>query len=110
MSIFHWFLVASILLGVAGQLMLKSGAEQAATFVQQCLQPLTIFGFGAYVLSAVCYIVAIRGISVSIAFPSVSASYVLVGIGAHVLWNEPFGRKQLAAFAFIMIGIYCMHQ
>ena len=109
MPIHYSCLAASILAAGMGQIAIKGGATGTETFFEQCVNPLTIIGLFTYVLAAAGYLVAIRGIPVSIAFPSVSASYILVGIAAHFLWNEPFGFKQLIAVAFIGVGIVLLH-
>jgi multidrug transporter EmrE-like cation transporter len=103
-------LAAGILFGVAGQIVLKSGAEATATIVAQFLHPLTIVGFAIYALAAIFYIIAIKKIPVSIAYPSVALSYVVVGVAAHFLWNEPFGLPQLGGIALIGAGILLLHQ
>lgn len=103
-------LAAGILLGVAGQILLKTGAERSRDVVAQFLDPFTIVGFGIYALAAIFYIVAIKKIPISIAFPSVSLSYVLVALAGHLLWNEPFGPAQLGGIALIAGGILLLHQ
>jgi drug/metabolite transporter (DMT)-like permease len=67
-------------------------------------------GFGIYAIAAIFYVVAIKRIPISIAFPSVSLSYVAVALVAHVLWGEPFGMPQLAGIALIAGGILLLHQ
>jgi drug/metabolite transporter (DMT)-like permease len=47
---------------------------------------------------------------VSIAFPSVAASYAVVAVLAHVLWNEPLGWPQLAGIVLIGSGVLLIHQ
>ena len=59
---------------------------------------------------AVCYVVALKKIPVSIAFPSVAASYAIVAVLAHLLRNEPFGWPQLAGIALIGSGVLPIHQ
>ena len=103
-------LAAGIIFGVAGQIALKSGAEAATTIVQQFLHPLTIIGFAIYALAAIFYIIAIKRIPVSLAYPSVALSYVVVGLAAHFLWNEPFGLPQLGGIVLIFGGIILLHQ
>ena len=66
-------LAAAILLGIGGQIALKSAADGSVTMIAQIISPLTIIGFAIYILAALCYIVALKRIPVSIAFPSVSA-------------------------------------
>jgi drug/metabolite transporter (DMT)-like permease len=47
---------------------------------------------------------------VSIAFPSVAASYAVVAVVAHVLWNEPVGWPQLAGIVLIGSGVLLIYQ
>ena len=69
MSVYYASLMAAILLGIAGQIALKSAAEGSATITAQFLNPLTIIGLAVYILAALCYILALKRIPVSIAFP-----------------------------------------
>lgn len=110
MAIYYTSLVGAILFGVAGQIALKSGAVASRTIVAQFLNPLTLLGLAVYALAAVCYIVALKKIPVSIAFPSVAASYAVVAIIAHLAWNEPFGWPQLGGLLLIGGGIVLIHQ
>jgi small multidrug resistance pump len=103
-------LAAAILLGIGGQIALKSAADGSVTMIAQIINPLTIIGFAIYILAALCYIVALKKIPVSIAFPSVSASYALVAVLAHLLWNEPLGLPQIAGLALIGSGVVLIHQ
>lgn len=110
MAIYYLSLVAAILFGIAGQIALKSGALGSASIAAQFLNPLTIAGFAIYVLAALFYIVALKKIPVSVAFPSVAASYAIVAIIAHLLWNEPFGWPQIGGLVLIGSGILLIHQ
>lgn len=110
MAIYYGCLVGAILLGVVGQIALKSGALGSSTVAAQFVNPLTLCGFAIYVVAAVCYILALKRIPVSVAFPSVAASYAVVAIIAHLLWNEPFGWPQFAGLILIGSGIALIHQ
>src|SRR5260370_10725860 len=99
-----------ILFGVAGQIALKSGALGSPTVAAQFVNPLTIAGVAIYVFAAFCYIVALKKIPVSVAFPSVAASYAVVAVIAHLLWNEPFGWPQPGGLLLIGSGILLIHQ
>jgi small multidrug resistance pump len=110
MTVYYTCLAVAILLGVGGQIALKSAANGAAGIVAQFLNPLTAAGFAIYVCAAVCYIVALKKIPVSIAFPSVAASYAIVAVIAHLLWNEPLGWPQVAGLALIGSGVLLIHQ
>jgi drug/metabolite transporter (DMT)-like permease len=63
-----------------------------------------------YIVAALCYILALKKIPVSIAFPSVAASYAVVAVLAPVLWNEPLGWPQLAGIVLIGGGVLLIHQ
>ena len=103
-------LLAGILFGIAGQILLKAGAERSSGVVGQFLDPFTILGFAIYSVAAVFYIIALKKIPISQAFPSVSASYVIVAVLGHLLWGEPLGWSQLAGLALITGGILLLHQ
>jgi small multidrug resistance pump len=109
-AIYYLSLIAAILFGIAGQIALKSGALGSATVAAQFLNPLTIVGFAIYVLAALFYIVALKKIPVSVAFPSVGASYAIVAVLGHLLWNEPFGWPQIGGLLLIGGGIVLIHQ
>ena len=102
-------LAAGIVLGVAGQIALKIGALRAGDLVGQFTSPYTVLGFGIYFLAAAFYTISIKKIPVSIAFPSVAFSYVLVALIANQLWNEPLGMQQLTGIALIAGGILLLY-
>ena len=54
--------------------------------------------------------VALNKLPVSVAFPSVAASYAVVAVIAHLLWNEPLGWPQFAGILLIGGGILLIHQ
>ena len=109
MAIYYVSLIGAILFGVAGQIALKSGAMSSQTVAAQFVNPLTIIGFAIYVFAAFCYIVALKKIPVSVAFPSIAASYAVVAVIAHFLWNEPLGWPQLGGMLLIAGGILMLH-
>lgn len=53
--------------------------------------------------------VALKGLPLSIAFPSVAVSYGLVAIAAHYLWNEPLGLQQVCGIALLGVGLLVLH-
>jgi small multidrug resistance pump len=106
---YYLALAAGIVFGVAGQIALKSGAEAATTIAAQFLHPFTIVGFAIYALAAIFYIIAIKRIPVSLAYPSVALSYVVVAFVAHILWSEPLGLPQFGGIALIAGGILLLH-
>ncbi|WP_422012349.1 DMT family transporter [Reyranella sp.] len=109
MTIYYVALAIGILAGIGGQILLKTGAD-APDFVSQLLRPSTIAGLALYGSAAFLYIVALRKIPVSVAFPSVSLSYAIVAVAGHFLFGEPFGIKQIGGIALIVGGVVLINQ
>jgi small multidrug resistance pump len=94
----------SILAGIGGQMLFKVGAG-APDVMSQLMRPSTISGLALYGTGAFFYLVALRSIPVSVAFPSVSISYAIVAMLGHFLFGEPFGVTHVAGIALIMSGV-----
>ena len=109
MTIYYVALGIGILAGIGGQILLKAGAD-APDFVSQLFRPSTIAGLTLYGSAAFLYIVALRKIPVSVAFPSVSLSYAIVAVLGHFLFGEPFGIKQIGGIALIVGGVVLINQ
>lgn len=109
MTIYYVVLGIGILAGIAGQMLLKAGAD-APTMVEQVLRPSTIIGLAFYGSAAFMYIFALRKIPVTVAFPSVSLSYAIIAVLGYFLFNEPFGLKQVGGIALIMGGVVLINQ
>ncbi len=105
MTWFYAALAVGILLGVVGQILLKAGAS-GETLLQQFLAPQSIVGLALYFAAAVCYMYALRKIPVSIAFPSVSLSYVLVALLGFWLYGEPLTASKLGGIALVCAGVF----
>jgi small multidrug resistance pump len=109
MMIYYVVLGIGILAGIAGQMLLKAGAD-APTLVAQVLRPSSLMGLALYGAAAFLYMFALRKIPVSVALPSVSLSYAIVAVLGHFLFGEPFGVKQIGGIALIMGGVMLINQ
>jgi small multidrug resistance pump len=109
MTLYYVALGIGILAGIAGQILLKAGAS-APDFLSQLLRPSTLAGLALYGSAAFLYIVALRKIPVSVAFPSVSLSYAIVAVLGHVVFGEPFGFKQIGGIVLIVGGVVLINQ
>jgi drug/metabolite transporter (DMT)-like permease len=109
MTVYYVALAISMIAGIGGQLLLKGGAD-APDFVSQVLRPSTLAGLAFYGSAAFLYMVALRKIPVSVAFPSVSLSYAIVAVLGHYLFGEPFGMKQIGGIALIVGGVVLINQ
>ena len=96
---------------MVGQLSIKEGVVRSpslASSVYVLLNPFGLAALASYFVAALFYIYAIKQIPLSVAFPSVSISYIVVAFFAHWVWGESFGRTQILALALISVGVYIM--
>jgi len=104
----YFALIISIAIGACGQLSLKAGALQPSTFRSVYFQPYILVGLSSYFIAALFYIYSLKKIPLSVAFPSVSASYAIVTFLSHVIWDEPFGVRQILALCLIGIALFLL--
>ncbi|MCG8709824.1 4-amino-4-deoxy-L-arabinose-phospho-UDP flippase [Brenneria sp. 4F2] len=108
----------SAMLVTAAQLMLRwsmmrlPGVESLAEWRTFSPPPLLVLfgGLTAYALSMLCWLLALRRLPLSRAYPVLSLSYVLVWISAILLpaFAEPFHPGAMAGVALILLGLLCM--
>ena len=99
----------SIVLGIGGQLLLKTGASRGLAPIAQFLSPWTIGGLACYFLAALGYILALRSIPLSVAYPTVASSYIVVLVLSHLLWHEPLTPTNVAGVVCIGLGIWLVN-
>ena len=108
-SLHYASLWLGILIGVGGQMLLKAGAG-APDFQAQMLGWRTLAGLALYGAATVCYMVAIRRIPLSVAFPSISLSYVAVlGFGA-IVFGETITIGKIGAIVLIGAGVWVLNR
>ncbi len=111
-----FLLFAVLALTVYGQLMIKARAVAHASeavggrhTLHYLLAMFTDFwvlsGFGAAVLAAACWMLAIERLEVGYAYPIMALSFVFVPLGAMALFGEPLPAIQLLGLALIIAGV-----
>ena len=103
-------LLVAIMIGVAGQLLLKHGMSRQPGFRFREIGILTrnlpvIGGFACYCLSTVLYLSVLARLELSLAYPTVSLGYVLVIILSKVFFKEPVSPSRWMAAGIICIGV-----
>jgi small multidrug resistance pump len=102
----HWVaLFGALIVGVIGQILLKTGAAAPGSVLEQVFRPTTLAGLALYGGGAFLYLYALRGIPISVAFPSAAAQYVVVAVVGWLVWAEPVGFRQMAGLALIVCGV-----
>lgn len=105
------FLLLAIVIGVAGQLLLKLGMTRRPGFrlfdiVHAWRNWPIMAGFGCYGLSTIIYLQVLAQLDLSLAYPTVSLGYVLVIIMSRWLFDEVVTAKRWMAVAIICAGVF----
>ena len=110
MMVYYVALGIGILAGIARPDAAQGRRRRAGFRRASCCGPRRLAGLALYGSAAFLYIIALRKIPVSVAFPSVSLSYAIVAVLGHFLFGEPFGIKQIGGIALIMGGVVLINQ
>jgi multidrug transporter EmrE-like cation transporter len=103
-------LLIAVVLGVAGQLLLKLGMSRRPGFRLKDLAGLIqdyriVAGFSCYAISTVLYLKALATLNLSLAYPTVSLGYVLVIIMSKACFKEPVAPIRWIGVLVISVGI-----
>jgi small multidrug resistance pump len=109
-STYYLVLGGSILIGVGAQVALKVGTAGSDSIATQFTRPAVLVGLALYLASAILYVVALRKMTISLAFPTVSLAYILIAAIDHFVFKEPFGLPQLGGTVLIISGVALLHQ
>ena len=107
MLLFILFLLLAVLFGSAGQILLKFSTE-SNVWALQIAPMLNLYFFLAgffYLISMILYTLALKGLPLTLAYPSMALSYVFVAWGSHVIWKTPFGFIELLALVLIFCAL-----
>jgi len=102
-------LAVSIIIAVAGQLFFKSASirlNETGFDVKSILTNYQlILGLFLYFVSAMIYILSLKHVPLSVAYPSLAAGYVLVVALSALIYHEPVSSYKIAGIIFILIGV-----
>ncbi len=103
-------LLVAIVIGVAGQLLLKHGMSRRPSFRLRDLPDLardfSIFGgFCCYGFATLLYFKVLAHLDLALAYPTVSLGYVIVIVMSRVLFEEPVTLARWGAVVIICIGV-----
>ncbi|MDF7649567.1 4-amino-4-deoxy-L-arabinose-phospho-UDP flippase [Pantoea sp. Acro-805] len=111
--------LCSVLLVSLAQLVLRAAMQQFPPLAEilspqigQHVKPLLLLclGLGAYALSMLCWMLALRHLPLNRLYPLLSLSYVLVWLAAISLpmFGEPFRWSNFAGVLLIVLGLLCV--
>ncbi|KIL41917.1 hypothetical protein SD70_04640 [Gordoniibacillus kamchatkensis] len=108
----YLWLIVSVLLGAAGQVLMKWGVgspkpEEAGWLSWSGVAaawPIAA-GLASYGLSSVFWLIALRKFPLSTAYPMVSAGYIVVMVLGYYLFHESLSPQKWFGAAFISFGV-----
>lgn len=97
----------SIALGAVGQFLLKVGAGKLTpgALWRMALIPEILIGLVCFGLSFISWVFVLQRLPLSVAYPMVSLSYVIVTALAAIFLGESIGWQKLAGLALILVGV-----
>lgn len=98
-------IAASLLLGVAGQVLFKMGMSRGVPYAQAIVSAPVLLGLLAYGLSTLFWLRALARLPLAVAYPYLSLNFILVPLAGHLLLREPVTPWQVAGSALIVIGV-----
>lgn len=110
MNIFFLFLIG-IFITSFGQLSLKQGVSNSkielspTLFFQILSNKFLLIGFFLYAIGSILWLFIIKKLPISIAYPSVSLSYVIVVILSYFFFREQINATKIFGIILIFIGI-----
>ena len=108
---------ASVLIGVFGQLSLKSGMTQVGRIDAQALAqpvqllvrifttPIILAGIAMYIVGTLIWLVVLSRMELSFAYPLVATTYVFTPLLAHLLLGEPIPALRWLGIGLILVGV-----
>ena len=110
-----------ICFSVAGELMLKAGMNRVGVLSLQpgnvleglwrsFTNPLVLAGFVSVFLASIFWLGVISRIPLSLAYPMMSLSYVVVVFASALLLREQVTFTRVAGVAVIIVGVYIVYR
>ena len=109
-------ILSCVVIGTAGQLLLKFGMDQIGHFafawgnafpigIKIALNPFVVAGIGCYVLSLVVWLMILSRAEVSYAYPMLSLGYIITAIAASYLFGEDLSLPRILGIVLVIMGV-----
>jgi len=106
-------ILASVVCGAFGQLILKAGMNSfgplqlsVETVLRMATNPLLLVGIAIFGVSALLWLRALMKADLSFAYPFLSLTYIAVLVGGAVLFQENITLPRVVGFALIISGVW----
>lgn len=107
LTFFLVLLFLAIMFASAGQILLKYSTT-SSTWALPSMPMFNFYFFAAafvYLASMLFYTVALKGLPITLAYPSMALSYVIVSGFSNIVWKTPFGLLQIVALVLMVIAL-----
>jgi len=104
----YFLLGSSMILAILGQFLLKKGViastlvPSIGSFLKTVFSPIVFLGF----VSAILWLFVLQKFPLSVAYPALSLTYVVVVILSVFLLKEPINSFKIAGMLLIILGVY----
>ncbi|WP_293961435.1 EamA family transporter [uncultured Fusobacterium sp.] len=104
----YFLLILNSFLTSTGQLLLKKSAmtTHGIGIVEKILNLYFLSGLAFYGISTLLWIKILEYIDVSIAYPVMALSYIIVMLGAYFIFGEQISFFKVLGIIFILIGVF----
>jgi drug/metabolite transporter (DMT)-like permease len=110
----RWLLVTLLCVALiaAGQLLFKVAAAQwrldgwSLATARGFLSPAMLLALALYALATVLWVLVLRTVPLSVAFPLYALVFLMVPVAAQVFLGEPLTLNTLIGGAIIVIGVF----
>lgn len=106
------WLLASVLFGVVGQLLMKWGLvepkplwTEGPAFARTVSSWPVLAGLISYAGSSLFWLLALKQMPISVAYPMVSLGYVGVALAGYFLFSEPISAARWLGIGVILLGV-----
>ncbi len=115
---YYLVLAISILFNCCSLILLKKGAlamedffnnmTQVMSWVRLMFNPYMVAAVGCFGASFVTWMIALRRIDLSLAYPAVSVSYIIIALASRALFGEVITLQRGVGMGLVMLGVVVM--
>ena len=103
-------LVISIVLNAVSLILLKRFATkresgETAGVVRSIMHPDVLVSMVCFALAAGTWLVALAGVDLSVAYPSMSVMYALIALVGRYMFGEEISIRRWAGIALVIVGV-----
>lgn len=108
-------IAGTIIFTVYGQLVIKwrvslLGQNDGiwSVILKSLMDPLTITGYASAFIGSLCWLITVKNLPLSFAYPFMSLNIAIVIILEKVFWNTEIQNNQYFAIGLVMLGLIVM--